>query len=262
MFSFFYHYNDRFMKNLIPTITVSILLGLPNTLPAEDFLMFSGRAIEIWDGDSFTVRLTEASRQFLQHYLTPNEYRSGVIAIQLAGIDCPERSQNHPYWQQSRTQLSRYLNNQHLNIQVEVNRSGQVNRNATHFIAVVRTYRNSIAINHTMVASGWAKDDYRFSFGYPYIMAQWEAMNRRRGIWADVQQYHAENEFRMRLYGTEGRRPETHTYPEYHNRDGGKRGQESPRQFSQQANKEYAQQPRWKEIPGQTRQKVPQFKNP
>lgn len=250
------------MKKHLQLIAVCLSISLVNSSQAEDFLSFSGRAVEIWDGDSFTVRLTEASRQFLQPFLTPAESRSGVIAVQLAGIDCPERAQNHPYWQQSRTQLMRFINNQHLNIQVEVSRNQQINRSASRFFAVVRTYRNGTAVNLAMVASGWAKDDYRFSFGYPYVMAQWDAMNRRRGIWADAEQYHAENEFRMHLYGTNGNTPATHTYPEHPSQAGSRRG-ESPRQFSQSANKEYARQPRWKnEVPGNTRRKVPQFKNP
>ena len=250
------------MNTSAKTLTLlSILLATFSSAKAEDFLMLNGRAVEVWDGDSFNVQLSESSRRFLEPYLTPPEYRSGIISIQLAGIDCPERSQNHPFWQHSRSQLIRYLNNQYLNIQVEVSRNGQINRSANGFFAVVRAGRNPIAINQAMVASGWAKDDYRFSFGYPYIMAQWEAMNRRRGIWSNYDQYHAENEFRMRLYGTAERRPEIHTYPEY--RESGKRGNEQPRQFSQGSNKEYAQNPRWKnEVPGQTRRNVPQFKNP
>ena len=250
------------MNTSAKTLTLlSILLATFSSAKAEDFLMFNGRAVEVWDGDSFNLQLSESSRRFLEPYLTPPEYRSGIISIQLAGIDCPERSQNHPFWQQSRSQLIRYLNNQYLNIQVEVSRNEQINRSANRFFAVVRAGRNPIAINQAMVASGWAKDDYRFSFGYPYIMAQWEAMNRRRGIWSNYDQYHAENEFRMRLYGTAERRPEIHTYPEY--RESGRRGNEQPRQFSQGSNKEYAQNPRWKnEVPGQTRRNVPQFKNP
>jgi endonuclease YncB( thermonuclease family) len=251
------------MKNRIKITATLFLFTVFNNTQAEDFLMFSGQAIEVWDGDSFTVRLAESSQQFLEPYLTPPEYRTGIISVQLAGIDCPERSQNHPFWQQSRTQLMRYLNNQYLNIQVEINRNRQINRTASHFIAVVRAGRNPTAINQAMVAAGWAKDDYRFSFGYPYIMSQWEAMNRRRGIWANTEQYHAENEFRMRLYGTGGNSPEIHTYPEYRAREASKRGGEAPRQFSQSGNKEYARQPRWKnEVPGNTRIKVPQFKNP
>ncbi len=246
----------------ILALTTLILSPLA-TANAEDFLMFNGRAIEVYDGDSFTVRLTEASRQFLQPFLTPAESRSGVITVQLAGIDCPERAQNHPYWQQSRTQLMRFINNQHLNIQVEVSRNQQINRSASRFFAVVRTYRNGTAVNLAMVSSGWAKDDYRFSFGYPYVMAQWEAMNRRRGIWANTDQYHAENEFRMRLYGTGGNTPEIHPYPEYRTQRNGKRGGETPQKFSQSVSQQYTQQPRWKnKVPGNTRIKVPQFKNP
>ncbi|MBA62613.1 MAG: hypothetical protein CMJ76_09645 [Planctomycetaceae bacterium] len=244
-------------------IAVCLCYSLLNSLHAEDFLSFSGRAVKVWDGDSFTVRLTENSRQFLEPYLTPPEYRAGVITVQLAGIDCPERSQNHPYWQQSRSQLMRYINNQYLNIQVEVNRNQQINRSATRFFAVVRNYRNTVAVNQAMIASGWAKDDYRFSFGYPYVMAQWEAMNRRRGIWANTDQYHAENEFRMRLYGTGGNTPEIHPHPEYRTQGNGKRGGETPQKFSQSVSQQYTQQPRWKnEVPGNTRIKVPQFKNP
>ena len=84
------------MKNRIKITATLFLFTLFNNTQAEDFLMFSGQAIEIWDGDSFTVRLAESSQQFLEPYLTPPEYRTGIISVQLAGIDCPERSlSNH-----------------------------------------------------------------------------------------------------------------------------------------------------------------------
>ena len=126
------------MNTSAKTLTLlSILLATFSSAKAEDFLMFNGRAVEVWDGDSFNVQLSESSRRFLEPYLTPPEYRSGIISIQLAGIDCPERSQNHPFWQHSRSQLIRYLNNQYLNIQVEVSRNGQIIRSANRFFAAV-----------------------------------------------------------------------------------------------------------------------------
>ncbi len=242
------------MNHHLKITALLLLCPLINTTKGADFLMFNGRATSVWDGDTFTVQLSETSRQFLRPYLTPNEFLTGVVAVQLAGINCPERARNHPFWQQSRLQLIRYLNNRLLNIQIEVNSIGQVNRSASRFFAVVRVGRNAMAVNQAMVSAGWAKDDFQYSFGYPYIMSQWDAMNRRRGIWADPDQYHAENEFRIRLYGTE--RSACETYPEYRGRD------DTPRKFNQSTSTEHAQQPRWREMPGKTRYNVPQFKNP
>ena len=43
------------MKNRIKITATLFLFTVCNNTQAEDFLMFSGQAIEVWDGDSFTV---------------------------------------------------------------------------------------------------------------------------------------------------------------------------------------------------------------
>jgi len=196
-------------------IPVFLILGFTFPIHAQQFASFYGTTIDVFDGDTITVRLAEQSRQALQRYLTPTEFRTSQIHVQLQGIDTPQRRRNDPYWSHSRDYLRRLLGNQMVNIQVLVGRFGQLNRSPNMMIGVVRAGRNGRAVNLQMIDAGWAKDDAYNSFGNSYVQAQWQAMNRRRGIWGDREQYVAENNFRMRLYGTEREygRIQTMPYP-------------------------------------------------
>ena len=204
-------------------LTLTVILATSTTATAQQFASFYGTTVDAFDGDTITIRLSEQSRQAFQRFLTPTEFRTGRVRVQLQGIDTPQRRRNDPYWSHSRNYLARLLGNQTVNVQVLVGRLGQLNRNYDMMVGVVRAGRNGRAVNLQMIDAGWAKDDAYNSFGNPYIQAQWQAMNRRRGIWGDREQYVAENEFRIRLYGTEREygRIKTMPYPS----EGGTSGQ-------------------------------------
>lgn len=203
------------MRRILLTIAGLCALIGTTDLQAQQFASFYGTVVDVYDGDTITVRLTQQSQNALQRFLSPTELRSGLVRIQLQGIDTPQRRSNDPYWTNSRNYLIQLLRNQSVNVQVIVGALGQLNRNYDLMVGVVRAGRNGRAVNLQMIDAGWAKDDAYNSFGTPYIRAQWQAMNRRRGIWGDREQYYAENEFRKRLYGTESEygRIKTMPYP-------------------------------------------------
>ena len=184
--------------------TVLLLLSVvfPATTTAQQFVSFYGTATDVYDADVFTIRLSDLSRAYLDRWLSPAERRTGTVGIQLQGIDTPERSANHPYWQESRAHLVKLLRGQKVNIQVLLGPSGNLNRSPAGFVGVARVGRFAKPLNLSLIEAGLAKDDWRVSFGLPYVNAQQIAMSRRVGIWSDSRQYAAENDFRIRLYGT------------------------------------------------------------
>ncbi len=181
-------------------------LVFPATSLAQQFVSFYGEAVDVFDGDMFTIELKKQSGEFLVRggWLTPVEQMTGRVVIQLQGIDAPERSRNDPYWREARAHLASRLSRQLVNLQVMLtprglNRSGP----AGPVLGVVRIGNSSDPLNLSLIAVGLAKDDWDVSFGGPYVDAQRRAMSRRVGIWSDPRQYERENDFRIGLYGNE-----------------------------------------------------------
>ncbi len=176
----------------------------PATSFAQQFVSFYGEAVDVFDGDVFTIELKKQSGDFLvkNGWLTQMERMTGRVVIQLQGIDTPERSRNDPYWREARAYLASRLSRQLVNVQVMLTPRG-LNRNGLvgPILGVARIGNSSDPLNLSLLAVGLAKDDWDVSFGRPYVDAQRRAMARRVGIWSDPQQYERENNFRIGLYG-------------------------------------------------------------
>ena len=198
-------------KNILALLAISV--ALPATASAQQFISFYGTAIDVYDGDMFTLRLSNSSLGYLERVLTQLELRTGTVQIQLQGIDAPERNNNHPYWRESRAHLMRLLNNQTVNVQILLTPGGFLNRSPAGIVGVARVGRSGRPVNLSLIEAGLAKDDWRVSFGAPYVSAQRTAMSRRLGIWSDPRQYEAENDFRIQLYGSERARTESKLAP-------------------------------------------------
>lgn len=168
----------------------------------------------------------------MQRLLSPLEFQSGRVQVQLQGIDTPERASNQPYWREARAQLARYVDRQTINVQSLLTSRGQLNRSPAGIVGVVRAGRSAKPVNLSMIESGLAKDDWRVSFGRSYVGAQQRAMARRLGIWQDPRQYEAENQFRIQLYGADRTRKESRlaTHP-----DGELSANARPESFSRQS---------------------------
>ena len=104
------------------TILLLATIVFPATSSAQQFVSFYGEAVDVFDGDMFTIQLEKQSGVFLDKngWLTPMERMTGRVVVQLQGIDAPERSANHPYWREARAHLSSRLSRQVVNIQVNI----------------------------------------------------------------------------------------------------------------------------------------------
>ena len=198
------------------TILLLATIVFPATSSAQQFVSFYGEAVDVWDGDMFTILLKKQSGDFLVNngWLTPMERITGRVVIQLQGIDAPERSENHPYWLEARAHLSSRLSRQMVNIQAMLTPRG-INRSGLGgpILGVARIGNSPKPLNLSLIEVGLAKDDSNVSFGLPYVNAQKRAMSRHVGIWADRRQYELENDFRIRLYGNGGNSDQTKLVP-------------------------------------------------
>ena len=189
------------------TILLLATIVFPATSSAQQFVSFYGEAVDVFDGDMFTILLKKQSGDYLVEngWLTPMERMTGRVVVQLQGIDAPERSANHPYWREARAHLSSRLSRQVVNIQAMLTPRG-LNRSGLGgpVVGVARIGNSPKPLNFSLIEVGLAKDDWDVSFGRDYVNAQKQAMSRRVGIWADRRQYELENDFRIRLYGNGG----------------------------------------------------------
>jgi endonuclease YncB( thermonuclease family) len=191
------------------TILFLATVVFPATSAAQQFVSFYGEAVDVFDGDMFTIQLKRQSGDFLVQngWLTQMERITGRVVIQLQGIDAPERNKNDPYWRESRAHLASRLSRQLVNIQTMLTPRG-INRSGLGgpIVGVARIGSSSEPLNLSLIEVGLAKDDWDVSFGGVYVAAQKQAMSRRVGIWSDPLQYERENNFRIGLYGNAGSR--------------------------------------------------------
>lgn len=134
------------------------LIRIPSTV--------SGKVISIADGDSIVVKL-----------------RFRKIRVRIAGIDAPEH--NQPYGHEAQLFLKNHLYLKRVRIQI-------VDRDRyARFVGVVTLDKKDIAIELLRRGLAWCYKDYFFnlleSYQKRYELAQFQARQRRLGLWLDNQ---------------------------------------------------------------------------
>jgi endonuclease YncB( thermonuclease family) len=120
----------------------------------------SGQVVRVFDGDSFVMRMRDATE----------------LEVRLFGIDAPER--NQPWSRRSREALHRLVRGHRLHLEpVTTDPYGRT-------VAVVRRVSDGLDVNREMIRQGDAWVYRRYTDDAELIRLEEEARSAARGLWS------------------------------------------------------------------------------
>lgn len=139
-------------------ITILILIFSFNIA----FSQIKGKAIKVYDGDSFTFVSEE----------------NDTIKIRLFGIDCPEKKQ--PYGEYAQRFSYEFLNNKKITIFPQ----GKPDR-YKRILAIVYVDANKQSLNELLLKNGYAWHYKQYNNWVSYSYLEENARKMKKGLWKD-----------------------------------------------------------------------------
>lgn len=188
------------MLRLIVFSMVFLLSSSLTVFGQAYYAQFSGKVVSVYDGDTFTIKLDPSSYNLLKPALRGvDELNQARMRIGLIGIDSPELDTEEPYASQAKKFLSLHILNRPVRVMVP-SKANSLLRSGNLVVGHVYL-ADTTHVSLGMLRGGFARDYPKYSLGIPAIASQWDAMNRRLGIWSDPVQYAKEDQYRQQLYG-------------------------------------------------------------